>query len=114
MKTKHLIIFGIGLILITILVFTLILKVNTFTSSPDPYKGKIDSLNIELENLKNQQIHLNNKVDSYNDSITLSNKRIDSLKLDLTKTQKYYGDKIKNLSNHTPSQLESFFTNRHK
>jgi hypothetical protein len=50
MKTKHLIIFGIGLILITILVFTLSLKVNTFTSSPDPYKGKIDSLNIELEN----------------------------------------------------------------
>jgi hypothetical protein len=52
MKTKHLIIFGISLILITTLVFILILRVNTFVSNQDKYKEKIDSLNIELQNLK--------------------------------------------------------------
>jgi hypothetical protein len=57
MKTKHLIIFGISLILITTLVFALILRVNTFVSNQDQYKEKIDSLNIELQNLKNQQTY---------------------------------------------------------
>jgi hypothetical protein len=65
MKTKHLIIFGISLILITTLVFILILRVNTFVSNQDKYKEKIDSLNIELQNLKNQQIILDKKIESY-------------------------------------------------
>jgi peptidoglycan hydrolase CwlO-like protein len=114
MKTKHLIIFGISLILITTLVFALILRVNTFVSNQDQYKEKIDSLNIELQNLKNQQLILDKKIESYNIFIESSNKRIDSLKIDLSKTRKYYGDKIKNIPNYTPSQLESFFTNRYK
>jgi peptidoglycan hydrolase CwlO-like protein len=114
MKTKHLIIFGISLILITTLVFALILRVNTFVSNQDQYKEKIDSLNIELQNLKAQQIILDKKIESYNIFIELSNKRIDSLKNDLSKTKKYYGDKIKNIPNYTSPQLESFFTNRYK
>ena len=85
MKTKHLIIFGISLILITTLVFALILRVNTFVSNQDQYKEKIDSLNIELQNLKNQQIILDKKIESYNIFIELSDKRIDSLKNDLSK-----------------------------
>ena len=88
MKTKHLITFGISLILITTLVFALILRVNTFVSNQDQYKEKIDSLNIELQNLKNQQIILDKKIESYNIFIELSDKRIDSLKNDLSKTKK--------------------------
>ena len=114
MKTKHLITFGISLILITTLVFALILRVNNFFSNQDQYKEKIDSLNIELQNLQTQQLILDKKIESYNSLIESSNKRIDSLKNDLSKTKKYYGDKIKNIPNYTSPQLESFFTNRYK
>jgi peptidoglycan hydrolase CwlO-like protein len=111
-KTKHLIIFGIGLIILTILVSILTNRIGTSYIN-DPYKYKIDSLNIELNHIKNRQNILNTQIQKYRDSIDLSNQRIDSLGRELKSTQKYYGKKIKDLSGYSSAELHKFLTERY-
>jgi predicted nucleic acid-binding Zn-ribbon protein len=79
----------------------------------DPYKQKIDSLNIELKYIKDRQEVFNNQIRRYKDSISLSNQRIDSLGKELKSTQKYYGKKIKDLSGYSSAELYKFFTERY-
>jgi peptidoglycan hydrolase CwlO-like protein len=111
---KQLIFFGIGLILITILVSILINRVDTSVSSYDPYQQKIDSLNIELSHIRTKQTILDSQIKSYKDNIDISNQKIDSLSKELTSTQKYYGKKIKDITSYSHSELSDFFTNRYK
>jgi peptidoglycan hydrolase CwlO-like protein len=111
---KQLILFGIGLILITILVSALFRRADTFTVPDNSYKHKIDSLNIELTHIRNKQTILGSQIKRYRDSINISNQRIDSLSEELTSTQKYYGKKIKDITSYSHSELSDFFTNRYK
>jgi peptidoglycan hydrolase CwlO-like protein len=110
---KNIILFGIGLIIITILVSILMNRIGTHVYINDPYKQKIDSLNIELKYIRNRQEIFNNQIRRYKDSIDLSNQRIDSLGKELKSTQKYYGKKIKDLSGYSSAELYKFFTERY-
>jgi hypothetical protein len=51
---KNIILFVIGLIIITIVVSILMNRIGTPVYINDPYKQKIDSLNIELKYIKNK------------------------------------------------------------
>jgi hypothetical protein len=110
---KQLVLFGIGIILMVIIVSALSTRVDT-PISYDPYRSKIDSLNIELKYIKNRQNILNSQIRRYKDSIDVSNNRIDSLGKELIKTRVYYGKKIKSIGNYTPSELSNFLTVRYK
>jgi peptidoglycan hydrolase CwlO-like protein len=111
---KQLILFGIGLILIIVLVSILVNRVDTPTSPYDPYQQKIDSLNIELSHIRDRQNILSSQIMRYKDSINISNQKIDSLSKELTSTQIYYGKKIKDLSGYSSAELYKFFTERYK
>jgi peptidoglycan hydrolase CwlO-like protein len=111
---KQLILFAIGLILITVIVSILASRVDTSVSSVDPYQQKIDSLNIELKNIRNRQDILSSQIRRYKDSVNISNARIDSLGKELTSTQIYYGKKIKDLSGYSSAELYKFLTERYK
>lgn len=78
------------------------------------YDSKIDSLNIELKHIKKDQLILDKKISSYRDSIFIYDSKIDSLSKEITKTRIYYGKKINDIRNYTPSQLDNFFTDRYK
>jgi len=110
---KQLILFGIGIIMIIIIVSTLSTRVDT-PISYDSYKSEIDSLNTKLKNIKDRQNILDNQIKTYKDSINISNNRIDSLGKELIKTRIYYGKKIKDIGIYTPSELSNFFTIRYK
>jgi methyl coenzyme M reductase subunit C-like uncharacterized protein (methanogenesis marker protein 7) len=110
---KQLILFGIGIIIMMVIVSTLSTRVDT-PISYDPYRSKIDSLNIELKYIKYRQNILDVQIKKYKDSIDISNDKIDSLGKELIKTRIYYGKKIKDIGNYTPSELSNFFTTRYK
>jgi hypothetical protein len=110
---KQLILFGIGIIIIIIMVSALSTRVDT-PISYDPYRSKIDSLNIELKYIKDRQNILGSQIKRYKDSIDVSNNKIDSLGKELIKTRIYYGKKIKDIGGYTPSELSNFFSNRYK
>jgi len=111
-KLSHLIIGGI-LLLLTIF----LLKCNvtpTFVNTYDKEKRKIDSLCVEINYLKKNQIKLDKNL---NKQILV----IDSLSKEIKKTEKeliqkriYYGNKIKNLNSSSPSELDKFFSERYK
>jgi len=111
-KTNAILI-GVGLIIIVILVSILTTRMDTLYK-PDPYKSKIDSLNIELKHIRANQITLDNKIKSYKDSILKFNFKIDSLSNELTETRNYYGKKIKDITRWNYTELNQFFTNRYK
>jgi peptidoglycan hydrolase CwlO-like protein len=111
-KTNAILI-GVGLIIIVILVSILTTWMDTLYK-PDPYKSKIDSLNIELKYIRNNQIALDNKIKSYKDSILKFDRRIDSLNIELTETRNYYGKKIKDITSWNHTELNQFFTDRYK
>ena len=111
---KQLILFGVGLILITALVSILINRVDTSVSSIDPYQQKIDSLNIELKYIRDRQTILGSQIKRYKDSINISNQRIDSLGKELISTRTYYGKKIKDLSGYNSAELSKFLTERYQ
>ena len=110
---KQLVLFGIGIIMIIIIVSALSTRVDT-PISYDPYRSRIDSLNIELKYIKNRQNILGSQIKRYRDSIDVSNNRIDSLGKELIKTRIYYGKKIKDIGSYTPSELSNFFAIRYK
>jgi septal ring factor EnvC (AmiA/AmiB activator) len=111
-KLSHLIIGGI-LLLLTIFLLKCNVnppKINTY----DKEKRKIDSLCVEINYLKKNQIKLDKNL---NKQILV----IDSLSKEIKKTEKeliqkriYYGNKIKNLNSSSPSELDKFFSERYK
>lgn len=110
---QSLILIGIIVLLIIGLVFVFIKEPNT-TSVVDPYKSKIDSLNIELKYIKQRQLELDNKIKSYKDSLLFFDNKIDSINNRLTETRNYYGKKIKDIAGYNSAELTEFFSKRYQ
>jgi cell division protein FtsB len=110
-KTK-LILLGIIGILIVGLAFSLYDRENALYTV-DRYQKQIDSLDIKLGSLQQEQTHLNTQIQKYKDSLIVYNHKIDSIKINIEKIRKYYGDKIQNISNSSPTELYDFLTNRY-
>ena len=78
---KQLILFGIGIIIIIIMVSALSTRVDT-PISYDPYGSKIDSLNIELKYIKDRQNILGSQIKRYKDSIDVSKSEEGTINVD--------------------------------
>jgi septal ring factor EnvC (AmiA/AmiB activator) len=111
-KLSHLIIGGILLLLLIFL-----LKCNPNPTIPHDYsknKQEIEKLKQEIQILKDIQSGLNittQEQKKHIDSLTLE---INITKKELQKTRTYYGNKIKNITSSTPSELDNFFAERYK
>lgn len=110
---QQFVLIGIIILLITGLVFVFLQKPNTIFVS-DPYKFRIDSLNVELKNIKQHQLELDNQIKSYKDSLIFFDHKIDSINNRLTETRNYYGKKIRDIAGYNSTELYEFFSERYK
>jgi exonuclease VII small subunit len=111
-KTKLILLGVIGILLLG-------LALSLYRKDPTPhnislYQKQIDSLNIELKHLEQDQIILNHKLKMYKDSLVVYNHKIDSLNQNITKIRNYYGKKIRDINNASPTEIYDFITNRYK
>jgi len=121
-KLSHLIIGGILLLLLLFLIYKKInltpikfpLPKPTIINKYDKEKKEIDSLKIEISKFKELNGDLDHQIKQQQKVIdSLDNKILDTEK-ELTKTRTYYGNKIKDLTSSSPSELNEFFTERYE
>jgi len=100
--------------IILFLLWLLLKPVNVDLSKYDKQKIEIDSLSQTINRLQKEQKVLDesilkhkNKIDSLDNEIDTTNREIENIRA-------YYGKKIRDISNYTPSQLDDFFSKRYK
>jgi hypothetical protein len=78
------------------------------------YKTEIDSLNRAISKYQQHQNVLDKKILDKELVIKELDYEIDSTKQVIIQERKYYGEKIKNAGRYTPTELNSFFSERYK
>ena len=77
------------------------------------YQTEIDSLNRAISTYQQHQVVLDQKISNKELVIKKLDQEIDSTKRVIIQERKYYGDKIKNAGRYTPTELNSFFSERY-
>jgi septal ring factor EnvC (AmiA/AmiB activator) len=112
-KLSHLIIGGIFLLLLIFLVKCDVKK----PTSTDKYikqKQEIERLKNNIFLLKEGQKILNKNLEQQNHIVDSLNLEIKHTEKELQTTRTYYGNKIKDLTSASNSELEQFFTDRYR
>jgi len=113
LKLWHVLIYVIVFILLLYFTFATIMspvQVGDYTEQ----KQKIDSLNIVIIKLKDEQIELDKSIIHQQNEITILNNQIDSTNTEIAKVKNYYGKEIKNITTYSTTQLDDFFTKRYQ
>ena len=111
-KLSHLIIGGILLLLLVFLVKCDVEK-PTPTNKYAKQKQEIERLKNNIKVLKFGQQVLNKQLDQQNHIVDSLNIEIKHTEKELQTTRTYYGNKIKDLTSASNSELEQFFTDRY-
>lgn len=104
------------LIIIALLIAVLIITSGKKEPEVDPYaseKRVIDSLSVLIANLDKEHVKQDSIINSYKIKIESLEYKVDSTKNKITEIRNYYGKKIKDISNYTNAELDSFFTERY-
>lgn len=107
-------------VILSIVVVALLAYIFIFSghsSNEDKYakqKHEIDSLSAHIVTLQKEQIIQDSIIKVHKDSIIALDHQIEAKDQRIKDIRKYYGDKIKNTSNLTSAELNSFFANRYK
>ena len=112
-KLSHLIIGGILLLLLVFLVKCDVEK-PTPTDKYEKQKQEIERLKNNIEVLKFGQKVLNKQLDQQNRIVDSLNTEIKLTEQELQTTRTYYGNKIKDLTSASNSELEQFFSDRYR
>ena len=112
LKLSHLIIGGILLLLLVFLVKCDVK--NPVTNKYDKEKKEIERLKGQITLLKFGQNVLNKQLDQQNHIVDSLNIEIKHTEKELQTTRTYYGNKIKDLTSASNTELEQFFTNRYQ
>ncbi len=102
-----------GAIILLLLIFIFTRPAISDTSKYDKQKQEIDSLSNNIKALQKEQIELNKSLTLHQNRIDVLNYQIDSTNQELTSIRNYYGKKIRDIGNYTPSQLDDFFSKRY-
>jgi septal ring factor EnvC (AmiA/AmiB activator) len=112
LKLSHLIIGG---ILLLLLVFLVKCKPPpTTTNKYDKQKKEIEALKSNIALLKVGQQALNKQLEQQDQIVDSLNTEIKLTEQELQTTRTYYGNKIKDLTSASNSELEEFFTDRYR
>jgi uncharacterized protein YlxW (UPF0749 family) len=103
-----------GAIILFLLGFIFLKPTLSTSSKYDEQKREIDSLTNNIKKLQQEQIKFNNSLIYHQNKIDSLNHQIDSTNTELINIRNYYGKKIRDIANYTPSQLNDFFTKRYK
>ena len=99
-----------GLFLLYWVVFVLTPKVSM--SQID--RAKIDSINLQLKQLHQDNLKLESEIDLYNQQIQEIDNNIQNIKGQKTIIKEFYHEKISGVDRLTIAELDSFFANRYK
>jgi peptidoglycan hydrolase CwlO-like protein len=102
-----------GAIILFLLIYTFTQPTTQDLSKYDKQKTEIDSLSNNIKVLQKEQIKLNKSLLTHQNKIDSLNYQIDSTNQELTSTRNYYGKKIRDINNYTPTQLDDFFSKRY-
>ena len=100
--------------IILLLLWFLLKPVNVDLSKYDKQKREIDSLSNVINGLQKELVELNKSINFHQNRIDSLNYEIDSTNQQITNIRNYYGKKIRDISNYTPTQLDDFFAKRYK
>ena len=112
LKLSHLIIGGILLLLLVFLVKCDVKK--PVTNKYDKQKQEIERLKNNIFLLKEGQKILTKNLEQQNHIVDSLNIEIKHTEKELQQTRTYYGNKIKDLTSASNSELEQFFTDRYR
>ena len=112
LNVSHLIMCAIILLLLWFLLFPK--PTPNDSSKYNKQKQEIDSLSNVLKDLQKEQVELNKSITFHQNRIDSLNHEIDNTNQQITNIRNYYGKKIRDISNYTPSQLDDFFAKRYK
>lgn len=108
------------IVTLVVIVAVLLIYIVAFTGKPDvedsytTEKHKIDSLTAKINILKDLQVTQDSIISKHHDSIVALDIVIRAKNQKIIDIRKYYNDKIKDAGNYTPTELDSFFTNRYQ
>jgi septal ring factor EnvC (AmiA/AmiB activator) len=112
LKLSHLIIGGILLLLLVFLVKCDVKK--PVTNKYSKQKQEIERLKSNIALLKFGQKALNKQLEQQDQIVDSLNTEIKLTEQELQTTRTYYGNKIKDLTSASNSELEQFFTDRYR
>ena len=107
---KTLLIVGIGLVALYWLIFVITPSV----TMSDKDKQKIDSLNVVIQGLHDENAKLDSTIVGINKEIDLVDKQIEDIKHKKTKVKQKYHEEINRVDSYTEPELDSFFSDRYK
>ena len=100
---------GFGLFILYYLIFFLTPKV----SMSEYEKQQIDSLNVLIKQLHQDNLKLEKEIDEYNDKIDKVDVNIKNIKGQKTIVKEIYHEKINSVDKLTNPGIDSFFSNRY-
>jgi predicted nucleic acid-binding Zn-ribbon protein len=80
----------------------------------DKDKQKIDSLNVVIQGLHDENAKLDSTIVGLNKEIDLVDKQIEDIKHKKTKVKQKYHEEINRVDSYTEPELDSFFSDRYK
>ena len=107
---KTLLFVGIGLVALYWLIFVITPSV----TMSDQDKQKIDSLNVVIQGLHDENAKLDSTIVGLNKEIDLVDKQIEDIKHKKTKVKQKYHEEINRVDSYTEPELDSFFSDRYK
>ena len=111
MKNIYKILIVVGII-VMFLILMFEIKTNTTINKED--KLKIDSLTVLVNDIKEEQKTIENKIETINEEVKTIDDNISKIKIKREKTGKKYHEEITRVDTYTDVELDSFFTNRYK
>ena len=100
-------------VILLLLGYVIVISRTNTTINDLEYKTEIDSLNRAISTYQQHQVVLDQKISNKELVIKKLDQEIDSTKQVIIQERKYYGDKIKNAGRYTPTELNSFFSERY-
>jgi peptidoglycan hydrolase CwlO-like protein len=99
-----------GLFILYYLIFFLTPRVNMTVSQ----KQQLDSLNIVIKQLHQDNLKLEDKISDFNNQIEEVDNNINKIKGQKTVVKEIYHEKISNVDKLSIPEIDSFFTDRYK